>query len=234
MQVQVLLRHCFYSPNTALRGHARPLWFDREKIFNNFLATIDPAVVDYTIVFDEYFGSIQETFLKGQSKVVTISAGNESSSFLQTLDLALDSGFSGDTIIYFLEDDYLHRPGWPKILLEAFTLPVDYVTLYDHRDKYVLAQYSNLKSHLFQTSSVHWRTTPSTTNSYAMKLEDLRRDRAIHKHYSASAQKGVTRDHEKFLYLGKCGRTLVSSVPGYSTHCDDMYSPIFDWESLIK
>ena len=33
---------------------------------------------------------------------------------------------------YFLEDDYLHRPGWCDVLLEGFTVNnASYVTLYD-------------------------------------------------------------------------------------------------------
>ena len=55
------------------------------------------------------------------------------------------------TIVYFLEDDYLHRAGWADILLEAFTLDqADYVTLFDHQDKYTAPMYENLQSRIFR------------------------------------------------------------------------------------
>ena len=232
--IQVFVRHCFYSPNTELRGHARPTWFDKAAVFENLISTTDHSLADIHVVYDEHFGGLQDSFLKSYKKITVINAGNEANSFLKTLDLVYSSDFSDETIIYLLEDDYLHRPNWCSILLEGFLLPIEYVSLYDHLDKYVGKQYKSLSSQLFATKSCHWRTTPSTTNTYASRFSRLKEDKAIHKHYSESAQKGVSRDHEKFVYLGKSGRRLVTSIPGYSTQCDDMQSPTYDWSTLIR
>ncbi|NDE51361.1 MAG: hypothetical protein EB029_03825 [Actinobacteria bacterium] len=220
-QIQVFVRHCFYSPNTELRGHSRPSWFDKAAVFQNLLDTTDHNLADIHVVYDEHFGKLEETFLSKFENVTVINAGNEAQSFLKTLELVFSYDFDDETIIYLLEDDYLHKPNWSPILLEAFTLPVEYASLYDHLDKYIGKQYRTLSSQIFATKSCHWRTSPSTTNTYASRYLRLKEDKAIHKHYSESAQKGVSRDHEKFVYLGKSGRRLVTSIPGYSTQCDD-------------
>ena len=40
---------------------------------------------------------------------------------------------------YFVENDYLHHSNARNILLEGFTVGADYVSLYDHPDKYLNA-----------------------------------------------------------------------------------------------
>lgn len=232
--IQVFMRHCFYSPNSALPNRHRPEWFDKAKLFGNFKKTINLDIADYTIVYDENFGPIQETFLKDESNVEIINFGYESGSFSKTIDLVLDKNFSDDTIVYFLEDDYLHLPNWCEILLEAFSLPIHYVSLYDHLDKYISGVgYDDLTSKIFVTDSVHWRTTPSTCNTYATKIKTLKEDYPIHKHYSDASPDGVSMDHSKFVHLGNIGKVLVTPIPGYSTHCDHLQSPTIEWNKYV-
>jgi hypothetical protein len=231
MKIEVFLRHCFYSPNSSLPNRLRPEWFDKPKIFENFKKTINQEIANYTIVYDEHFGSINETFLSDEKNVEIINCGNEAGSFLKTLDIIQSKNFDDDTIIYFLEDDYLHRENWCEVLIEAFTLPIHYVSLYDHLDKY--HYYDDLRSKIFYTPSVHWRTTPSTCNTYATKLNQLNEDIDVHRHFSAVSSNGISMDHDKFCRLGDMGRVLVTPIPGYSTHCDQFQSPTINWEKYI-
>jgi hypothetical protein len=230
-KIEVFLRQCFYSPNTALSNRKRPEWFDKIKVFENLKRTIDPTIANLNIIYDEHYGSLEETFLSKEENIQIINCGNEAGSFLKTIEIVEISGFDDDTIIYFLEDDYLHRENWCNILLEAFTLPIQYASLYDHLDKYT--DYPDLVSKIFCTSSVHWRTTPSTCNTYATPMRQLKEDMYIHKHFSAASSDGISMDHAKFVHLGSMGRTLVTPMPGYSTHCDLLHSPTIDWEKYI-
>lgn len=200
--IQVFVRQCFYSPNTVLPNRKRPKWFDKEKIFNNFQGTINGRLADYTVVYDEHYGKIDKTFLRKESRVEIIDSGCEAGSFLKTLEIVENRKMRDDTVVYLLEDDYLHREGWCEALLEALTLPVHYVSLYDHLDKYTDKGYSNLVSKIFTTQSSHWRTVPSTCNSYAAKMGQLRMDMPIHKHYSVASSDGISLDHAKFVHLG--------------------------------
>ena len=231
MKIQVFLRQCFYSPNSALSNRERPEWFDKVKIFGNLKKTIDPELANLNIIYDEHFGSISETFLSKEDNVQIINCGNEASSFLRTLEIVENFGFTDDTVIYFLEDDYLHQKNWCEVLLEAFSLPVQYVSLYDHLDKYM--HYPDLTSKIFHTNSTHWRTVPSTCNTYAAKFGQLKEDMDIHKHFSAASPNGISMDHAKFVHLGNMGRTLVTSIPGYSTHCDQYQSPTINWKKYL-
>lgn len=218
-KIEIFLRQCYHSPNSQIPNRKRPEWFNKEIALNNLLSTIDTDLANLNIIYDNYFGVSEPQSFCSFSE---ITAGTEAASFLETLEIIMSKNFSDDTIIYFLEDDYLHRTGWCNVLLEAFELPIKYVTLYDHLDKYL--HYPDLQSKIYATKSAHWRTTPSTTNTYACKMGQLRNDIEIHRRFSIG--RDISDDNGKFLELGG----LVSSLPGYSTHCDDYMSPTINWE----
>jgi hypothetical protein len=229
MKIEVFLRHC-YTSKVNLSGANRPDWWDKKKVFQNFKNTLNPKTTNYTIIFDECYGKQEDTFLKDE-KAVTINCGKESSSFCKTLEHILSQNFDDDTIIYFLEDDYVHRPEWGKVLLDAFTLPTHYVTLYDHGDKYQ-EMYKDFMTKVLATKYSHWMPTPSTTNTFAVKFKTIKEDQEIHKHFSTGYEPSA--DHGKFLELHKRGRNLISSIPGYSTHAHkDFLSPCIDWSTYL-
>lgn len=231
-KIQLFVRHCYFS--SASHKKERYRHFDRIQCFQNLLATLDEREVNLTFFLDTFYQGDKKHFLLEQKKypVIEIKAGNEAASFLKMLDYVIDQGFGDETLLYFLEDDYLHRPGWVKILKEGFTLPFDYLTLYDHRDKYFLPLYENLQSKIFHTESCHWRTTPSTTNTYAMRYQTLLRDLDIHRAFSLNRK--ISADHEKFCLLNEKGASLISPMPGWSTHAEPKFaSPCFNWEEMF-
>ncbi len=228
-KIEVFVRHCHFSEVSQHKN--RIPGFSREKCFENFLATFDRKLAHATFLLDTFHPSEKPHFVHNQSEfpVIEIQEGTETGSFQRLLDHVISLNLKPDTIVYFLEDDYLHRPHWAGILLEGFSIPeASYVTLYDHRDKYFLPAYKNLTSKIFHTASCHWRTTPSTTNTYAMRTRTLAEHLPIHRRFSEGLR--ITADHEKFLELGRQGATLISSMPGWSTHADrDLTSPCTDW-----
>ena len=227
--IEVFLRHC-YTSKVNLSGANRPDWWDKEKVFKNFKNTLNPETTNYTIIYDEHYGKQEDTFLKDE-KAVTINCGKESESFCKTLDYILLHNFDDDTIIYFLEDDYVHRPGWDKILIDGFALPTHYVTLYDHGDKYQ-EMYKDFMTKILHTKLSHWMPTPSTTNTFAVKFKTLKEDYNIQKKWSTDYEPSA--DHAKFIELNQRGRNLVSSIPGYSTHAHkDFLSPCIDWSTYL-
>jgi hypothetical protein len=227
MKVEIFARHCIASQASA---HKRRFpAFSREAHFQRFKGLIDPTVANITYVIDlAGQESMQGHYLQRESRVVPIRAGTEAGAFLQLLDLIAGLPLHPDAVIYIVEDDYLHRPGWLEVLLEAFALPIDYATLYDHRDKYTDPVYHKLSSTIFATSSCHWRTTPSTTNTFATRFSTLMEDLKIHRRYSQGVK--ITKDHQKFCHLQRRGRVLVSSIPGWSTHDEPEFaSPCVKW-----
>jgi hypothetical protein len=221
--IEVFVRHCTYSSISA--NKKRPPGFSREACHRNLLATSDSRVH-----FTYFLDVVKENDHFIQDQAIKIKEGTESGSFLRMLEHVEKLDLHPDTIVYFLEDDYIHRPGWVDVLFEGFSTQADYVTLYDHSDKYTA--YPKLKSQIFVTPSCHWRTTPSTTNTYAMRFSTLKYDMAIHRRFSTGRK--VTADHAKFCYLQKKGATLISPMPGWSTHADPEFaSPCVDLFSLI-
>jgi hypothetical protein len=233
-KIQLFVRHCNYSEVSGHKG--RLPGFSREKCHKNLLETVDRSLVDITFILDTFHPAASPHFVTLQKEfpVIEIKEGSETGSFLKMLDHVMSLKLKNDTIVYFLEDDYLHREKWVDVLLEGFTIPsASYVTLFDHRDKYYLPMYSDLHSKIFQTTTCHWRTTPSTTNTYAMKFETLKEHLLIHKKYSEGRR--ISADHEKFLELGRLGAQLISSIPGWSTHIDaGNISPCVNWESMFS
>ena len=229
--IEVFLRHCYYSQIQEQSNKERPDWWNKEKVFHNFKNTLNPETTNYTIIYDEYYGKIENTFLSQEKDVHIISAGGEAKSFIMTLDYILSQNFDDDTIIYFLEDDYVHRPEWDIILQEGFTLPVSYVTLYDHKDKYT-EMYADLMSKILITNHSHWKPVPSTTQTFAVKFKTLKEDKEIHQKYSTNTE--PSQDHTKFLELNQRGKHLISCLPGYSTHSvKEWISPCINWSTYL-
>lgn len=200
------------------------------------MATLDPERINVTFLLDTFHPSPTTHFILEQKKypVIEIKEGSEAGSFLKLLDLVSSLNLKPETIVYFLEDDYLHREGWVDVLLEGFSIrQASYVTLFDHRDKYLLPPYKELKSKIFHTSLCHWRTTPSTTNTYAMKYGTLKAHLPVHREFSLGRK--ISSDHDKFVKLGEMGAILISPIPGWSTHVEPEYaSPCIDWESGLR
>ena len=231
--IRIFQRHCNFSTNSEHKP--RPEWFDREKIFDNLISTLDKRV-EYTAFHDCGNGDIKEHFLNNK-KVHKISkkGGNDAQSFLNLLNYVNEQNYDDEDIVYFLEDDYLHRKGWIDILLEGFEhISADYYTLYDHPNKYYPGMWEKYPSYLIATPSIHWRTTVSTTNTYACKYKTLKKHFDIHVQYCDLIEKW-TKDHAKFTHLWNIGSNLVSCIPGYSTHVEgNMLSPIIEWEKIIN
>jgi hypothetical protein len=223
--------HCNFSELS--QNKLRPEWFNREKIFDSLILTLDERV-KYTAFHDSGNGEIKDHFLQNK-EVTKISqkGGSGAQAFVNLLNHVIKQNYNDDDIIYFLEDDYLHKPGWVGILLDGFNyIEADYYTLYDHPNKYYPELIDKFPTHLFTSPTAHWRTTVSTTNTYACRFKTLKKHFDIHVQYCDLVAKWV-KDHDKFTHLWNVGSNLISCVPGYSTHVEEnMLSPITDWSKI--
>lgn len=225
--VHIYQRHCYVSLQSAHKK--RPQWFDSLSALRRLVSDIDAskhAQVKYTAVYDNARGDIDSHFLSSVPgiRIVQHKGGCDATSFLNLLDTIIADNIPDDDIVYILEDDYVHRGDWIRALVEGVTV-AHYVTLYDHPDKYDRSMYPDLKSQIVVTSGFHWRTTPSTTNTYACYMRTLRVHMPIHKRYCELFRK-FTNDHAKFVHLWNQGASLVSCMPGLATHVEEnMLSP---------
>ena len=229
--IRIFQRHCAFSANSA--NKQRPEWFDREKIFDVFYNSYPMSNdVKYTAFYDIANGKDHFIFDKNVD-IVETEAGKESKSFTNLLNYVIEQDFNDEDIIYLVEDDYIHCPGWVDILLEGVEqIGADYFTLYDHPDKYYLPMYENLQSKIITAESSYWRTTPSTTCTFACKFKTLKKYIDVHLEFCKGE---YTRDHDMFQMLWSRGSNLVSCMPGFASLVEtNMLSPYTNWEELCK
>ena len=225
MKLHIFYRH-YNVQGTDNRN--RPSWFDYEKCYDNLLSTVNFSKnVKINIVYD----GKEDNWIKNKNfnKLHKIEAKEDMKSFWETIKLShSDNSIEEDDLIYFLENDYMHVNGWVEKIFELFQTynGLDYVSLYDHNDKYFLPMYDNLTSKIFTSPSHHWRTTPSTCGSFVTTKQRLNEDFDI-----LSTMRG---DHNKWLWLNQNrNRFVFTPLPGLSTHCmNSLLSPTIKWEEI--
>lgn len=141
-------------------------------------------------------------------------------------------------IVYFVEDDYFHLKNSYQILLEGLER-VDYISLYDHVDKYIpgnlggnpfIDEGGGEDTKVFLTKSRHWKLTNSTTMTFATTVKILREDVNIWRHYTSGTH---PYDFQCFLDLRSKGRTLATPMPSLSTHGEIQWAaPLVDWYNI--
>ncbi len=174
-----------------------------------------------------------EVFKNERIFIFADNCDNETLNYLSSLNLQVHSGSYGlyysqvelykkilemnlapDEIVYCSEDDYLHKPGSSEIIKDGLTF-ADYVTLYDHPDKY-LQMYSHGETVKVRRSFyTHWKNTVSTCMTFGFKYQTLKEDFPIIQNYPQSL------DHNLFINLKQKGRYLYSSMPGYACQMDN-------------
>lgn len=145
---------------------------------------------------------------------------------------------SNNEIVYFVEDDYFHLKNSYQILLEGLER-VDYISLYDHVDKYIpgnlggnpfIDEGGGEDTKVFLTKSRHWKLTNSTTMTFATTVKTLREDESIWKQYTSGT---YPHDFQCFLTLRDKGRTLATPIPSLSTHGEIQWAaPLIDWTNI--
>lgn len=231
----------FFRTTSHQAGKHRPDWFSYEACFKNMLKTVRKDKDELIVFFDGDPETVQEYIKEEDGTRIEFAkdGGSETRSFRSLLEYIKEENLNQDEIVYIVEDDYLHRSSCIEALEDVLTnTNVDYATLYDHADKYFPNYFEKFavgfNTFLFHTEKSHWRTTPSTTNTFATKYKTLMNDFDTHMKFSDVDEK-VSRDHEKFHALWSNGRTLVSSIPGLSTHVENMLmSPCFDWSKSLS
>ena len=198
---------------------------------------------DFLLIMDGVSDNLKSEIEKvygGKAQIVQI--GNGAATFNLALSHALGQTevfvLESDEIIYFLEDDYLHKEGAQKVLEDGFDLGMDYVTLYDHPDKYLnpieggnpycegRAEFTRV----YCGKTSHFKITNSTTMTFAAKVKTLKEDEGILRQWTSGEH---PHDFQMFGDLQKKGRRLISSIPGYSTHGETKWlTPLTNWENI--
>jgi len=208
------------------------------------------------IICDNVTKQTHEMVQKYSSNIELTNNGN-TGAFLYSWNKAkeLTKDMPENTIVYLVEDDYIHCRGAKDILVEAFRdLNAPYATLYDHPDKYQdrndsrfshghgkididdngvrkpLNVYVNgEETVVYASKSCHWKLTSSTTMTFATSVKNIREDHddMIKLHTGKRLPMGGA----SFKILAAKGKGLISSIPAYSGHAEERWLPYFrNWE----
>lgn len=241
MNINIFYRHVHAKSNSHSRdpNKNRPDWFTHENCFRNLIDTIASDAncekVKLTIVYDGSEQDLKNDFilqyLSSNSlpiATILINAGSDKISFITTMQIAKSSSCNEDDICYFLENDYMHQYNWIEKTFKAFESKnkFDYLSLYDHNDKYIYEMYESLSSKIFYLGQHHWRTAPSTCASFMCTKKTLIDDFEI-------LTSGITDYYFFTKIINEKNKTLITAIPGLSTHCMSGYtSPGIDWFDL--
>jgi hypothetical protein len=216
----------------------KPEYINNENCLKNALLIFPPYEYDWSIIADNISEKTNDMIQKYISRdhILYVEVGYGAGTFNIALDEALQS--PDNEIIYFLENDYLHKPNSDQILKEGFELGASFVSLYDHPDKYKGPEQGGNPyceggaedTRVYLTDSCHWKITNSTTMTFAAKVSTLKRTESILRKHTAGTHPN---DFPMFLELREQNELLITSIPGYSTHGETAWlSPLTDW-SLV-
>jgi len=226
-----------YRISDAGYSKVKPKYITNRNCLWNAVNTFqDVAFEDWTVIADNVS---EETDVMIQSyipreRIEYVSVGHGAGTFNLALDKALT--FNDNEIVYFIENDYLHLPNSKKIIEEGLNeIGADFVSLYDHPDKYIdganpYVQGGGEMTRVMLSTSSHWKATNSTTMTFASKVKTLRKTENILREYT---QGSYPRDFDMFVHLYNSAHYLVTPIPGYSTHGETAWlTPLIDWSEV--
>jgi hypothetical protein len=214
----------------------KPAYINNEACLLNALDMFSTEEHNWLVIADNVSEATKNMIEKYVLNVKYVSVGHGAGTFNLALDEALQE--SDDQAIYFLENDYLHKPNSDKIILEGLELGASFVSLYDHPDKYLppsqggnpYCEGGAEDTRVYLTKSTHWKITNSTTMTFASTVSTLVRTEQTLRKYT---QGSYPEDFKMFLDLREQGELLITSIPGYSTHGETAWlSPLTDWSIL--
>jgi hypothetical protein len=227
-------------------GKQRPNWFTYELVLKSFLLSLNTeekflGKINLTIWYDgdpldsyaiDLRNLITSIVVSSNTKISfkagAWGSGSESARALHLYVLNNEPGASDEDLVYFLENDYLHKPGWLAAVQSAIdsNLNFDYLSLYDHADNYTLPIHQRFKNEMFFSKNYLWRTCFSTCYSKICSFSVFREDIAILFNYD---------DFICFVMLNLKGRRLFVATPGLSTHAMfGLESPGTDWDVIAN
>lgn len=214
----------------------KPNYISNEACLLNALDVFSTEQHNWLVIADNVSEATKNMIEKYVLNVKYVSVGHGAGTFNLALDEALQ--LADEEVIYFLENDYLHKPNSDKIIKEGLELGASFVSLYDHPDKYLppsqggnpYCEGGAEDTRVYLTKSTHWKITNSTTMTFAATVSTLKRTEGTLRKYT---QGSYPEDFKMFLDLREQGELLISSIPGYSTHGETAWlSPLTDWSQI--
>lgn len=218
----------------------KPAYVTKENCLRNAVKVFPTTKCEWHVLADDVCDETYNMIVKyvPADNVERVSVGHGAGTFRMVYEKAL--GYCDNDLIYFLEDDYLHLPNSLECLISAAKQnDADYITLYDHPDKYGFKENNPYvkdggeKTKVFLTDNHHWKLTDSTTMTVAAFVDVLRRDKTTWWRWTETKH---PYDFQIFIDLRCFSKArLISPIPSLSTHGEVvMLAPFINWEIVSK
>jgi len=225
-----------YRISDAGYNKVKPDYINNEKCLANATKEFDNSI--WSVIADNVSSDTNDIIQKYVTRdcILYTEKGNGAATFNLALDEALT--YDDDEIVYFIENDYLHKPGSQKIIQEAFELGASFVSLYDHPDKYMAPSKGGNPyceggaedTRVYLTDSCHWKITNSTTMTFAAKVSTLKRTEETLRKWTSESHPN---DFQMFLDLRAQKELLITPIPGLATHGETAWlSPFCKWHLI--
>ena len=227
-----------YRISDAGYNKVKPDYINNENCLKNFCNVFYDYIYDIHVIADNCSESTMEMIKKyiDPINIEKVSVGHGAGTFNLALDKALK--WDDEEIVYFVENDYLHKQNSPNILKEGFDLGASFVSLYDHPDKYLdpraggnpYCEGGAEDTRVYLTKSCHWKITNSTTMTFASKVSILKKTESNLRKWTEGS---YPQDFQMFLEFREQNELLITPLPGYSTHGETAWlSPLTDWSQI--
>lgn len=218
----------------------KPTYINNENCLKNFVNVFNNYINDIIVIADNpsdgLLNSIKSYIPDTNIKIVNI--GNGAGTFNIALDTALQ--FDDEEIVYFVENDYLHKKNSPLILEDMFNLGTHYATLYLHPDKFIpsdlggnpeVGEDGGYLTKIYKGNYEYYAMFNSTTMTFASKVKTLKSDIDILRKWTSTSHPF---DFEMFLELRNSGKSLLCPMNTYSTHGEVRWlSHFVNWENEV-
>lgn len=232
MKIDLIYR-CFEEDQKA---DCRPFYFSKLKCLNNLLGTFENSTVH--CIHDGPKGALYDRLeeamgLDNSRKINKINESSNGRSLAFCFDYAKSLPEKTDSIIYFVEDDYLHTADAEAVLIDGLRTSARFngsniVSGYCHTDRLTRTDDVDYgQTHILLGAKRYWRTAESTTCTWAALQSTFNEDL-----YGPAKQFGL-RDRELFRSLRTMGTILFTPMGAASTHCHlPFMSPFVDWSNV--
>lgn len=226
-----------YRISEAGYNKVKPYYISNESCLENFCNVFSAHVSNIQIIADNIKDTTYDMICKyvDESNIKRVSVGHGAGTFNLALDEALKEEES--EIIYFVENDYVHKPGADIVLKEGIMLGSDFVTLYDHPDKYMInvnpyVEDGGEVTKVYLTDNCHWKLTNSTTMTFASTVKNLKASEATLRKWTVGNH---PHDFEMWIELRNLDKGLISSIPGFATHGESAWlAPLINWDEYVN
>jgi len=224
----------YYRISDAGYAKTKPPYINNENCLRNAVKCFPLENCRWVVIADNCSNETMQMIKKyiPEHSIHAVSVGHGAGTFRLAYQMALE--LDDSVPVYFLENDYLHKPGSHEILLDGLSQPYSYVTLYDHPDKYDNKHFAvkngGEDTRVFIGKYSHWKITHSTTMTFASTVKTLKEDSSVFDRWTRTKH---PYDCQIFVELAHKKHKLISSLPAFSTHGETAFlAPLVEWDKI--